>query len=215
MERELMFRLEMDILRVMPPPAYKENANPRVKFLEEHRDPKKYAFFSDKPGLHEGYFKVGLENEKRLYDYKYSDFGSRGEMIHVFGEYRLSDTDSIYVKEIIHLPQEEDERYLFLSDPANKDKYYVKYNRNGRFISIGSFRRTGNYGDGFKYSFSNDIFANPEEKIIYPVSAHEKDKNPFFYKDEVVVISGGHRKRRTNKRKNKNRRTKSRRYRRS
>lgn len=166
-------------------------SNPRTKFLEEHSDPKKYAIFTDKPGLEYWAFKMGYENdgEQRLNHYTSSNPNS-----HLFGDTSLSDTESIYVREITHLPQDKDERYKFFSNPATRDNR-VFFNNRKR--PLGKFKDASHSVVGNSYNFENGD-ADGEEKL--------------FYEDSV---SGGRRKRRTNRRSNKKRRSKSRRYRRS
>lgn len=171
--------------------GYEHLYNPRIKFLKAHSDPEKYAIFTDKPGLKYWEFKMGYENdgEQRLNDYTNSNPDS-----HFFSDTSLSDTDSIYVREIIHLPRDKDERYKFFSNPATRDnRVFFDYRKR----PLGKFKDASHSVVGNSYNFEKGD-ADGEEKL--------------FYEDSV---SGGRRKRRTNRRSNKKRRSKSRRYRRS
>lgn len=171
-------------------------SNKRIVFLKDHNDPKKYAFFTDKKDLKYWQVKMGYEkdNETRLNDYSNSGDTAEGQSYHFFGDLQLSDDDSIYVREITRLPLDKDERLKFFSNPATRDNR-VFFDNRGR--SLGKFKDASEGLEGRVYNFEEGD-ADAEEKI--------------FYEDSV---SGGRRKRRTNRRKNKNRRTKSRRNRRS
>ncbi len=173
-------------------------SNPRTEFLKKHNDPKKYAFFTDKPDIEYKFFKKGYpsyDNKKRLHNYA----GSDNEGRHYFGDIFLSDTDPIYCKEIIEPPLSDDNRCTFFSNidiERSNLEFFTEKRKLGKFIEmIPSFGVRNYY---FRDVETGRNKSDGEEKI--------------FYEDSV---SGGRRKQRTNRRKNKNRRTKSRRNRRS
>lgn len=181
----------------VPKGSGSEYNNPRLLFLKSHSDPRKYAYF----GSYDRYTDSDKYNNRvesteayRLYPLKqtYEDFEKR-EVKYLFGSVTISDSDKLFVREITYLPLDKDERYQFFSNPENKGKVFFDY--NGK--PLGEHMDIGFQENGITYYFENGK-ADSEEKL--------------FYEDSV---SGGRRKRRTNKRKNKNRRTKSRRYRRS
>jgi hypothetical protein len=158
-------------------PGDENSSNPRIKFLQEHNDPKKYAFFTDKEGLAKFNFKPGYEAEKRLNDYSGIQNGQ-----YIFGDTMLSETDNIYCKEIKVLPM--NERYQFFSTPDNKFRqfsYFDSYNRP-----------MGKYVD-----HAMDAYVFEDGK--------SDDERKLFYTDDSVA--GGRRKRKTKAKKSKKRRT--------
>ena len=88
----------------------------REQFLKEHKDPDKYAFFSDKDGLEWWNFKAGYEDDMRLPHYNSSEHDSSGDNQHFFGDTKLSDTDSLYYKEFKNIRKESDERYKLITN---------------------------------------------------------------------------------------------------
>ena len=165
--------------------GFENLSNPRIRFLQSHSDPKKYAFFTDKEGLPEWNFKSGFENDRRLHDYT----NSTTTGTHFFGDTQLTDSDPIYCREIIQLPQNDDKRYqLFFTDKKYKEVNFFDERQRplGKFVEISHDLSTG---------FSNYIFeygtSDSEEKL--------------FYEGDTLV--GGRRKRRTKAKKSKKRRT--------
>jgi hypothetical protein len=165
--------------------GYEDESNPRLAFLQSHSDPKKYAFFTDKEGLKEWNFKPGFENDRRLPDYNSSTTGT-----HWFRDTQLTDSDPIYCREIIQLPQNDDKRYQFFTKP---DKKYKEVNFfDGRQRSLGKFKdSTQETSTGFMNYIFEDGRSDSEQKLFY----------------EGDSLLGGRRKRRTKAKKSKKRRT--------
>jgi hypothetical protein len=166
--------------------GYEGESNPRIKFLQSHSAPKKYAFFTDKEGLQEWNFKPDFENDRRLNDYN----NSTTTGTHWFGDTQLTDFDPIYCREIIQLPQNDDKRYQFLTKSDNKDKEVNFF--DGMKRPLGKFKdSTQETSTGFmNYIFENGR-SDSEQKLFY-------DGDSLF---------GGRRKRRTKAKKSKKRRT--------
>ncbi len=133
-------------------PGFENSSNPRIKFLQEHNDPEKYAFFTDKELVDDFNFKSGYAVEKRLNNYTESQYGT-----HLFGDTILSDTDNIYCKEIKVLPMGENERYKFFSTPDNKFSYFDYRNR-----PMGKYVDTATNTYIFEHGTSDD-----EQKLFY------------------------------------------------
>ena len=160
-------------------------SNPRIAFLRSRSNPKKYAFFTDKGDLKEIDFKSGFENDRRLHDYTISTTTGT----HWFGDTKLTDSDPIYCKEIIQLPENDDKRYqLFFTDKKYREVNFFDDRQRplGKFVDT-----TTDTSTGFRnYIFENGT-SNSEEKL--------------FYEGDTLV--GGRRKRRTKAKKSKKRRT--------
>ncbi len=165
--------------------GFEESSNPRIKFLQSHNNPKKYAFFADKTDLSDWSFKPGYEAEKRLLDYTSSSNG-----MHLFGDLFLSDTDDIYCKEIIQLPINENERVKFFSTPDKNYKQMTFY--NSRELNMGKY--------------IDSVMHPPTDERTYKFENGESDnEEKLFYIDDSV--KGGRRKRKTKAKKSKKRRT--------
>jgi hypothetical protein len=95
-------------------------------------------------------------------------------------------------------PPSENERVKFFKD-TQVLKPFDYFDKNERYIGKYMAKTDNSY-----------IFLNPDSKTTTKLS----DQDVIFYKSPVDAV-GGRRKQRTNRRKNKNRRTKSRRNRRS
>ena len=158
--------------------GYEDESNPRLAFLQSHSDPKKYAFFTDKEDLKEWNFKPGFENDRRLPDYNNSTTGT-----HWFGDTQLTDSDPIYCREIIQLPQNNDKRYQFFT---KSDRKFQQVNFfDGMKRSLGKFLSSAdNPLTGFRNYTFTDGTSDSEQKLFY----------------DGDFLMGGRRKRRTNKR---------------
>ena len=185
----------------------------REQFLKGHKNPHKYAFFTDKDGLEWWNYKEGYQDDRRLPDYNSSDHDSNGDNRHFFEDTRLSDTDSLYYKKFRDIPKESDERYKLIT---NSDEHttgrQIFYDARKRLL--GTFKSATQWdGSVINYTFENNghsSYADNEEKLYY-----EDDSDVAGAVPHAESVSGGRRKRKTNRKKNKNRRAKSRRQRRS
>lgn len=166
--------------------GYEGESNPRIKFLQSHSAPKKYAFFTDKEGLTEWNFKPGFENDRRLHDYN----NSTTTGTHWFGDAQLTDSDPIYCKEIIRLPPKNDDRYMFFTKSDRKFQQVNFFDGRKRplrkFVDSTYETSTGS----MNYIFE-DGTSDSEEKLFYDGDS----------------LLGGRRKRRTKAKKSKKRRT--------
>ena len=162
--------------------GFENLSNPRIRFLQSHSDPKKYAFFTDKIGLKEWNFKSGFENVGRLHDYT----NSTTTGTHFFGDTQLTDSDPIYCREIIQLPQNDDKRSQFFMDKKYKEVNFFDERQRplGKFV-------TPDLSTGFMNYMFEDGRSDSEEKLFY----------------EGDSLLGGRRKRRTKAKKSKKRRT--------
>ena len=172
--------------RVDVPDGNVNLSNARITFLQSHSNPKKYAFFTDKEGLQEWNFKLGFENDRRLPDY--TDSTTPGT--HLFGDTFITDSDPIYCREIIQLPLDNDERYMFFTKPYKKVTEVNFF--DGMKRSLGKFQDTA-YDPltGVMNYIFEDGTSDSEEKLFY----------------EGDSLFGGRRKRRTKAKKSKKRRT--------